>query len=209
LPAPFGPREAVDLAGQRGGPIPCTALTSLNVRTDARFDAVFIGHGFRLPAAETHYSDLREHAELCGKVEVQAFVSSCGPTPPWSAGFDRELVADHGLTINDYEVLLAGRAPDRTARRDGSGAAGTAHAVGNHAAPRTVAALRLRREGGLPTATARVVYAKLTDAGRAKLKERDDRARGEHPAMFGERFSEDELRTLCDFLDPPASEASD
>ena len=56
---------------------------------------------------------------------------------------------------------------------------------------------------------ARVVYAKLTDAGHEKLTAATEttlRASGE---LFGARFSDEELATLCDFLERLEPEASD
>ena len=60
--------------------------------------------------------------------------------------FNAQLVADHGLTINDYEVLLhlvAGGGPAAAPRR--SRRARAADAVRDHAAARRARALRLRR----------------------------------------------------------------
>jgi DNA-binding MarR family transcriptional regulator len=56
---------------------------------------------------------------------------------------------------------------------------------------------------------ARVVYAKLTDAGREKLKQATEEHVGSIRTLFGERFSEHELRTLCDFLDRLQPDAPD
>jgi DNA-binding MarR family transcriptional regulator len=142
-------------------------------------------------------------------VEVQVFVSFVRAHASVVRGLDRELVADHGLTINDYEVLLRlARAPDRMLRR-----VDLAQQVLLTPSGITRLLDGLQRCGYVEKAAcdsdARVVYAKLTDAGRAKLKG----ATTEHVAsirtLFGERFSEDELRTLCDFLDRLHPEASD
>lgn len=111
-----------------------------------------------------------------------------------------ELVAEHGLTINDYEALLL-----------------LSRAEGNHLkrielagrlvlTPSGVTRLLdgLERagyveRGSCPT-DARVNYAVLTDAGRRKLEE----ASGSHVAavraLFEELFDADELATLAELL---------
>ena len=116
-----------------------------------------------------------------------------------------ELVANHGLTINDYEVLLhLAHAPERMLKRVD-----------------LVERLLLTPSGitrllaGLETAgyverracatDARVVYAELTEAGLAKLREaRDTHLAGIH-ALFLDRFSAEERRTLAALLErlPP------
>ena len=116
-------------------------------------------------------------------------------------GLDRELVADHGLTINDYEVLLRlARAPDRMLRR-----VDLAQQVLLTPSGITRLLDGLQRCGFVEKAAcetdARVVYAKLTVAGRQKLKEATEDHVASIRAMFGERFSDEELGTLCDFLD--------
>jgi DNA-binding MarR family transcriptional regulator len=111
-----------------------------------------------------------------------------------------QLQAEHGLTINDYEALLhLSRAEDAAMRRidlaglllltpsgvtrllDGLEEAGL---VGKASCP----------------GDARVTYAVLTDAGRAKL----EHASGSHIAavtdLFQERFSEAELTMLAELL---------
>ncbi len=112
-----------------------------------------------------------------------------------------ELVANHGLTINDYEVLLhLAHAPERMLKRVD-----------------LVERLLLTPSGitrllaGLETAgyverracatDARVVYAELTEAGLAKLREaRDTHLAGIH-ALFLDRFSAEERRTLAALLE--------
>jgi DNA-binding MarR family transcriptional regulator len=148
------------------------------------------------------------HLSLEG-MEVQAFVSFVRAHASVVRGLDRELVADHGLTINDYEVLLRlARAPDRMLRR-----VDLAQQVLLTPSGITRLLDGLQRCGYVEKAAcdsdARVVYAKLTDAGREKLRQ----ATKEHVAsirtLFGERFSEVELRTLCDFLERLQPEVPD
>jgi DNA-binding MarR family transcriptional regulator len=112
-----------------------------------------------------------------------------------------ELVANHGLTINDYEVLLhLARAPDEGLKR-----------------VELVDRLLLTPSGitrllsGLESAgyveraacstDARVVYARITEAGLAKLREaRETHLVGIH-ALFLDRFSAEEQRTLASLLE--------
>jgi DNA-binding MarR family transcriptional regulator len=56
---------------------------------------------------------------------------------------------------------------------------------------------------------ARVVYAKLTDAGCEKLREATEDHVASIRALFGERFSGAELRVLCDFLERLQPEVPD
>jgi len=133
-------------------------------------------------------------------VEVQAFVSFIRAHASVVRGLDRELVADHGLTINDYEVLLRlARAPDRMMRR-----VDLAQQVVLTPSGITRLLDGLQRSGFVEKAAcesdARVSYAKLTKAGRDKLKEATDDHVASIRAMFGQ-FDESELRTLCDFLE--------
>ena len=142
-------------------------------------------------------------------VEVQAFVSFVRAHASVVRGLDRELVADHGLTINDYEVLLRlARAPDRMMRR-----VDLAQQVLLTPSGITRLLDGLQSCGLVEKAAcdsdARVVYAKLTDAGREKLKTATDDHVASIRALFGERLSEDELRTLCDFLDRLQPDAPD
>jgi DNA-binding MarR family transcriptional regulator len=111
-----------------------------------------------------------------------------------------QLVADHGLTLNEYEVLvlLAG-APERAMRR-----VDLAHEA--RLSPSGITRLLDRLEaGGLVgkrqcETDARVSYAKLTAAGIAKLERcaPDQVAAAER--LLGERFSEDELAWLVELL---------
>ena len=142
-------------------------------------------------------------------VEVQAFVSFVRAHASVVRGLDRELVADHGLTINDYEVLLRlARAPDRMMRR-----VDLAQQVLLTPSGITRLLDGLQCSGFVEKAAcdtdARVVYAKLTDAGRKKLKTATDDHVASIRAMFGERFSEKELGVLCGFLDRLHPAASD
>jgi DNA-binding MarR family transcriptional regulator len=141
--------------------------------------------------------------------EVQAFVSFVRAHASVVRGLDRELVADHGLTINDYEVLLRlARAPDRMMRR-----VDLAQQVLLTPSGITRLLDGLQHCGFVEKAScesdARVVYAKLTDTGREKLRTATEDHVTSIRALFGERFSGDELRTLCDFLERLQPKAAD
>jgi len=111
-----------------------------------------------------------------------------------------ELVADHGLTLNDYEVLLRlSRAPGRQMRR-----VDLAEQVLLTASGITRLLDGLQASGYVDKAAcssdARVTYAVLTDAGHEKLRA----AAGMHVAgihaKFAERYSDDEMATLAELL---------
>ncbi len=111
-----------------------------------------------------------------------------------------ELVHGHGLTINDYEVLLhLSRAPERKLRR-----VDLAETVLLTASGITRLLDGLEREGyveklGCDT-DRRVSYARLTDAGVELLRA----ASGTHLAgvgrLFLERFDEQEREALAELL---------
>ena len=113
---------------------------------------------------------------------------------------DAELVAQHGLTTRDYEVLLF-----------------LAQAEGRHLPMSALAERTMLTRSGITRLVdglvgtglierhaclndARVSYAQLTDVGYETLR----RASRSHVAgvrrLFVERFSEDELKTLAELL---------
>jgi DNA-binding MarR family transcriptional regulator len=111
-----------------------------------------------------------------------------------------DLVAGHGLTINDYEVLLhLQREPEKMLRR-----VDLAERVLLTASGITRLLEGLENAGLVERAACatdrRVVYAKLTEAGEQKLRE----ASGTHLAgiheLFTSRFDEDELAALSSLL---------
>ena len=142
-------------------------------------------------------------------VEVQAFVHFVRAHACVVRGLDRELVAGHGLTINDYEVLLRlSRAPNGVMRR-----VDLAQQVLLTPSGITRLLDGLQRSGFVEKAAcdsdARVVYAKLTEAGEEKLRQATEDHVESIRTLFGARFTEDELQTLCDFLERLQPETSD
>jgi DNA-binding MarR family transcriptional regulator len=111
-----------------------------------------------------------------------------------------ELLADHGLTINDYEVLLLLSHADRGLMRR----VDLADELLLTASGVTRLLDGLERAGWVERATCesdrRVVYATLTEAGRGKLRE----ASASHLAAvrdyFERRYSEEELTHLAELL---------
>lgn len=111
-----------------------------------------------------------------------------------------ELVQSHGLTINDYEVLLhLARADEHQLRR-----VDLAERLLLTASGITRLLDGLERSGYVRKAQcasdARVTYAVLTDDGFMKLKEASDTHLAGIRALFEERFSDDELETLGELL---------
>ena len=132
--------------------------------------------------------------------EVQVFVSFVRAHASVVRGLDRELVADHGLTINDYEVLLRlARAPDRMMRR-----VDLAQQVLLTPSGITRLLDGLQRCGFVEKAAcdsdARVVYAKLTDGGVEKLAQATESHVTSIGAIFCAQLTDDELETLRDLL---------
>ncbi len=114
--------------------------------------------------------------------------------------FNAELVNEHGLTLNDYEVLLhLARAPERMLRR-----VDLARSVLLTPSGITRLLEGLERAGFVERAScpsdARVTYAKLTGDGYGKLREASSTHVDGIRSHFAERFSAEELETLRDLL---------
>ena len=116
----------------------------------------------------------------------------------------RQLNADllnaHGLTLNDYEVLLLlSRAEGHRMRR-----VDLAQSVVLTASGITRLLDGLERAGYVEkdscASDARVSYAKLTEAGDAKLRAAAETHIGGVEDLFTGRFSDDELETLTSLL---------
>jgi DNA-binding MarR family transcriptional regulator len=110
------------------------------------------------------------------------------------------LVAEHGLTINDFECLLRlSRAEGQRMRRvDLAGellltASGVTRLLDGLEAAGYV-------ERAACASDRRVTYAVLTEAGAAKLREAADSHVSAVQALFEERFTQDELGQLGSLL---------
>jgi DNA-binding MarR family transcriptional regulator len=106
------------------------------------------------------------------------------------------LIAEHGLTLNDYDVLVQlADAPGRVLRR-----VDLADRVVLSASGITRLLEGLERAGYVCkrscSSDARVTYAMLTDAGHEKLVEASRTHHADIERLFTEHFSEQELATL-------------
>ena len=126
--------------------------------------------------------------------------------------FNGELSSAHGLTLNDYEVLLRlAQAPDRMMRR-----VDLARSVVLTPSGITRLLEGLERCGYVERAScssdARVTYALLTDEGYVKLRQASATHVEGIRSHFAGRFSSEELETLVALLsrlplaDAPAGE---
>jgi DNA-binding MarR family transcriptional regulator len=114
--------------------------------------------------------------------------------------FNAQLLAEHDLTINDYEALLVlARAEGRRLRRTD-----LAQSLQLTASGVTRLLDGLERHGLVCKAECasdgRVTYAVLTEAGLAKLREASGSHAAAIDALFGERYDADELATLGELL---------
>jgi len=114
--------------------------------------------------------------------------------------FNAQLLAEHGLTVNDYEaLLLLSHEPDRRLKR-------VVLAERLQLTPSGVTRLLdgLEAAGYVEKAScagdARVTYAVLTDAGHQKLEQASCSHVAAVRALFAERLDDDELRTLGELL---------
>jgi DNA-binding MarR family transcriptional regulator len=114
---------------------------------------------------------------------------------------DADLIAGHGLTLSDYEVLLhLAQAPERRMRR-----VDLAEGVVLSQSGITRALAGLEDAGWVERASCdsdrRVVYAQLTDAGYEQLRTASRTHLEGIRALFSSRFSQEELETLAELLD--------
>lgn len=143
-------------------------------------------------------------------IEVRAFITFLRTHAAVTRQLDRELVADHGLTINDYEVLLhISRAPDQMMRR-----VDLAKRV--VLTPSGITRLLDGLQGaGLVCkesceSDARVVYAKLTDEGAKRLEAASTMHLESIRELFCARFEAEELEQLASLLARlPGAQGSD
>jgi DNA-binding MarR family transcriptional regulator len=111
-----------------------------------------------------------------------------------------QLVADHGLTINDYEcMLLLARAEGRRMRR-----VDLAEQLILTASGVTRLLDGLEQEGWVDRAACatdrRVTYAVLTDDGYAKLRDASESHVADLRTFFEARYSSEELEQLAQLL---------
>jgi MarR family transcriptional regulator, 2-MHQ and catechol-resistance regulon repressor len=110
------------------------------------------------------------------------------------------LLAEHGLTLNDYEALLRlARAEDGRMRRVDLAEQLTLTASG---VTRLLDGLEAAGyvERGACLTDRRVVYAVITEVGREKLETASESHLTEVQALFDERFGPEELEQLAELL---------
>jgi DNA-binding MarR family transcriptional regulator len=131
---------------------------------------------------------------------MQAWVGFLKAHAAITRQLDRELVQEHGLTINDYEVLLhLSRAPGRRLRR-----VDLAERVLLTPSGITRLLDGLERSGLVAKAAcdsdARVVYAKLTDKGSKRLEAASKSHLASVRTHFAQPFTDEELESLAVFF---------
>jgi DNA-binding MarR family transcriptional regulator len=139
---------------------------------------------------------LREQASA-----VSAFVRLVRGHSAVTRAMNAQLVADHGLTINDYECLLnLARADGQRMRR-----VDLAEQLILTASGVTRLLDGLEQAGYVDreacASDRRVTYAVLTEAGLEKLREASKTHVADIRAFFEGRFSGEELEQLVDLLD--------
>jgi DNA-binding MarR family transcriptional regulator len=131
---------------------------------------------------------------------VRAFAGLLKAHASVTRQLNAQLVAEHGLTINDYEVLLRlARAPERRLRR-----VDLAEQVLLTASGITRLLDGLEQAGYVERASCasdrRVVYAVLTDPGLAKLHDAARSHLVHVEELFGERLDAGEQERAADLL---------
>jgi DNA-binding MarR family transcriptional regulator len=139
---------------------------------------------------------LREQASA-----IEVFVRVMRGHAAVTRELNAQLVADHGLTLNDYEALLhLARADERRMRR-----VDLAQRLLLTASGVTRLLDGLEQAGYVDrdscASDRRVTYAVLTDAGLAKLRKASKSHVADIRAFFEARFSEEELDQLVELLD--------
>jgi DNA-binding MarR family transcriptional regulator len=140
---------------------------------------------------------------------VRAFVALVRAHSAAIRQLNAQLTRDHGLTINDYEVLLRlARADDRRMRR-----VDLANEVLLTASGITRLLDGLERAGfverGSCDTDRRVVYAVLTETGREKLRTASKTHVAQIEELFAARLEEPEQATFAGLLERMAAEGPD
>jgi DNA-binding MarR family transcriptional regulator len=140
---------------------------------------------------------------------VRAFIALVRAHAAAIRQLNAQLTRDHGLTINDYEVLLRlASAPDRRMRR-----VDLAGEVLLTASGITRLLDGLERAGfverGSCDSDRRVVYAVLTDAGREKLREASTSHVAQIEELFSARLDDSEQASFATLLERVAVDDAD
>jgi DNA-binding MarR family transcriptional regulator len=140
---------------------------------------------------------------------VRTFVALVRAHATATRQLNAQLLQDHGLTINDYEVLLRlSRAPDFRMRR-----VDLAEQVLLTASGITRLLDGLERSGFVERAACasdrRVVYAVLTGAGRAKLADASKSHVAQIEELFSARLDEPQQNACAAMLERVAADDAD
>jgi DNA-binding MarR family transcriptional regulator len=134
-------------------------------------------------------------------VEIEAWINFLRAHAAVTRQFNAELLATHGLTINDFDVLAQlSRAPEQALKR-----VDLAERVLLTPSGITRLLKGLDEAGWVsnrPCAEdARVTYAVLTPTGKKKLEQARKTHVASVRALFSERFEHEELETLASLLE--------
>jgi DNA-binding MarR family transcriptional regulator len=135
------------------------------------------------------------------EIEIDAWINFLRAHSAVTRQFNAELLATHGLTINDFDVLAQlSRAPEQALKR-----VDLVESVLLTPSGITRLLKGLEAAGWVsnrPCAEdARVTYAVLTPLGKKKLAEARKTHVASVRALFSERFDKDELATLASLLE--------
>jgi DNA-binding MarR family transcriptional regulator len=140
-------------------------------------------------------------SQVLSSQAIAAWVAFLRGHASLTRALNAQLVADHGLTINDYEVLLhLSRAPDQRLKR-------VELAQSVILTPSGITRLLdgLEAAGWVEKAScasdARVTYAVLTETGHEKLRSAADSHLADVDRLFAGHFEEAELETLARLLE--------
>ncbi len=147
---------------------------------------------------------LREQAPA-----VEAWIQLVRGQSAAVGAINAQLVADHGLTVNDFEcMLLLARAEERRMRR-----VDLAEQLILTASGVTRLLDGLEKEGWVDRAACasdrRVTYAVLTDEGLAKLREASTSHVADLRTFFESRYTNQELEQLAELLGRLGADASE
>jgi DNA-binding MarR family transcriptional regulator len=133
---------------------------------------------------------------LADQAKLQTWIAFLRGHAGVTRRLNADLLAAHGLTLNDYEVLLhLARAPERALRRVDLSErvlltqSGITRLLDGLERSGLVAKERCSTDG-------RVIYAKLTDAGYERLRAASKTHLAGIEALFTSRFSTEELDQL-------------
>ena len=139
-------------------------------------------------------------AQRSAEPNLEAWISFLRAHASLTRHLSARLENDHGLTLNDYDVLVQlAYAPDRQLRR-----VDLARSVLLSPSGITRLLDGLEREGWVAKkhcpSDARVTYAALTDTGLAKFKAARKTHLADIESVFGSRFTPEELAAVSSLL---------